>query len=443
MDKLSEFVSSLRTAVGNDNQLTVEEARNVISQINEFLYTNYPDIGTVEMLGRKYDYLSDFHIYWEKKHKEILDCRIDDAKCELVADALHDVFLKTNGRVFAELYDTCYLSAEEICAVRFFTANQDFRGSRKFAEHAEIYKDDPTVFSPEKIFSDPEGFVKSIKVEKLSQNDKRITYAKKAAQFLLNRKCEPFDLLAYYKNDVYALRKDLIDAVGAGYGNKKADMFIRDMVVLGVWQNVKGFDKIDVASDVNTIKVALRTGIIRTAIPLVSSFLDIFGCQYAYIDEVNPKAWRRVWEIWQKKYPDNCVNSPSLMDYFVYNIIGKEICRENLYVFLCETGKHTFKWHSSRNKTCQVCARKGIKTRKAEIIERRMACTDSDAEIVVSSLDSLKAFPEEQRPKNCPFVAICNSNRKLEPPKSISILGQTGWTTAYTRKGDGGGWLMF
>lgn len=52
-------------------------------------------------------------------------------------------------------------------------------------------------------------------------------------------------------------------------------MFLRDMVVLGIWQNVDGFDKIDVASDINTIKVALRTGIIKTEIPLVSSFLDI------------------------------------------------------------------------------------------------------------------------------------------------------------------------
>lgn len=32
-------------------------------------------------------------------------------------------------------------------------------------------------------------------------------------------------------------------------------MFIRDMVVLGVWNRVKGFDDIDVASDVNTIKL--------------------------------------------------------------------------------------------------------------------------------------------------------------------------------------------
>ena len=34
------------------------------------------------------------------------------------------------------------------------------------------------------------------------------------------------------------------------------------------------FDKIDVASDINTMKVAFRTRILKTEIPLVSSFLD-------------------------------------------------------------------------------------------------------------------------------------------------------------------------
>lgn len=109
-------------------------------------------------------------------------------------------------------------------------------------------------------------------------------------------------------------------------------MFLRDMVVLGVWKNVDNFDKIDVASDVNTIKVALRTGIISTAIPLVSSFLDIFCHQYSYIDKMNALAWRRVWEIWQSKYPLETISSPCLMDYFVYGVIGKQFCKSSLAI---------------------------------------------------------------------------------------------------------------
>lgn len=133
------------------------------------------------------------------------------------------------------------------------------------------------------------------------------------------------------------MRNDLI-ACNAGYGNKKADMFVRDMVVLGIWQNVTGFERINVASDVNTIKVALRTGIIRAAIPLVSSFLDIFCYQYEYIDEMNAAAWRRVWEIWTKKYPQESISSPCLMDYFVYNVVGRQFCKESLIFLLALMG---------------------------------------------------------------------------------------------------------
>ena len=91
-------------------------------------------------------------------------------------------------------------------------------------------------------------------------------------QMLIDRKLEPFDLLAFCNNDILKVRNLLINNKGSGYGNKKADMFLRDMVVLGVWENPKNFDKIDVASDINTIRVALRTGILKTEILLLSSF---------------------------------------------------------------------------------------------------------------------------------------------------------------------------
>lgn len=126
-------------------------------------------------------------------------------------------------------------------------------------------------------------------------------------------------------------------------------MFVRDMVVLGIWQNVTDFERINVASDVNTIKVALKTGIIRTAIPLVSSFLDIFCYQYEYIDDMNAAAWRRVWEIWKQKYPKESISSPCLMDYFVYNVVGRQFCKESLPIFTCPNG-HIFRWHSAKTR---------------------------------------------------------------------------------------------
>ena len=37
-------------------------------------------------------------------------------------------------------------------------------------------------------------------------------------------------------------------------------MFIRDMYVLGVWPDLKNMDQIDVASDVNTMRVRAALG---------------------------------------------------------------------------------------------------------------------------------------------------------------------------------------
>jgi len=48
--------------------------------------------------------------------------------------------------------------------------------------------------------------------------------------------------------------------------------------------------------------------------------------------------------------------------------------------------------------------------------------------------------------KECPFAAVCDPKSKkflkLNPPKSISILGKTGWESARTRSNEGGGGLM-
>lgn len=234
----------------------------------------------------------------------------------------------------------------------------------------------------------------------------------------------------------------MIYCKSAGYGNKKTDMFLRDMVVLGVWKDVKGFDKIDVASDINTIKVALRTGIIKTQIPLVSSFLDIFCYQYSYIDEMNALAWRRVWEIWHTIYPNETITSPCLIDYFVYRVVGKQFCKKNLYVFECDNEHHHFKWHSNRNKTCQLCHASHKKGVKAHLVMSVMPCNDPEGEISIRKSEYVRSLPKEQQFGECPFINICGENKKLMPPKSISIMGQTGWNSAYAKQNEGGGGLM-
>lgn len=442
MNKLSNFCSEIKAAIGETDTLSISDARKVVKSINDFLYTNYPGIGSTYALGEYREYFSDFHKFWDAYHEKILDCKIDNVKCELVADALHTVYVNTNGDAFRELYETYELSNEDICRIRFLTANQDFRGSRDFSTLAKKFRADNSVFDEEIIYDDPAEFIREIGIFNLSQNDKRITYAQTISKFLLDNQSAPFDLIKKFDRDISKLREAILSCEGSGYGNKKTDMFLRDMVVLKVWDNVTGFDKIDVASDVNTIKVALRTGIIKTEIPLVSSFLDIFCYQYGYIDTMNACAWRRVWEIWCEKYPSECIESPCLIDYFVYKVIGKQFCKETLYLYECETKEHKFFWHSPSRKKCKICLNNGIKNTKATRIARMMPCTNPEGYLAIRETPYVMSLQEEKKFNECPFKEICQENRNLQPPKSISILGQTGWTTAYTRKDEGGGGLM-
>ena len=73
-----------------------------------------------------------------------------------------------------------------------------------------------------------------------------------------------------------------------------------------------------------------------------------------------------------------------------------------------------------------------------------MPCTDQEGKIAISQTKFVKARDEEKKFFSCPFAQICKEygHMSLLPPKSISIRGRTGWTEAYTTKGNGGGGLM-
>lgn len=438
LELFAQHISSLYK-----NPLDINCARKLVKEINSFLYASNSNLGSVFELGKSFPYFSAFHKFWHQYHKEILNLSISDEICEKVADILHDVYIRTKGKAFEEIYETNDLKKEEICRIRLLTANQDFRGSRKFKEFANIFLDDPTIFDEYSIVDNPEDFVKSLGVTSLSQSDKRIQYAKRISQFLIEHNSQPYNIIKCFDNNVIALRNAMISYEGAGYGNKKTDMFIRDMIVLRVWENVTGFDSIDVASDVNTIKIALRTGILKSEIPLVSSFLDIFCYQYSYVDEMNAKAWRRVWEIWNEKYPNETVSSPCLLDYFIYNVVGKQFCKNSLHLFECEQG-HSFYWHSLRNRTCQVCYKKTGKRNKAKLVYSILPCEVDKGYISIDKTDFVKSNIAEPNYHQCPFKNVCEEygNKVLMPPKSISIMGQTGWSTAYTKENTGGGGLM-
>lgn len=295
--------------------LDISGAREIVRLINDFLYTTHDGIGTIEALGQTFDYFSEFHKFWHENYSEILDCKINNVNCEKVADALHNIYVISGGNAFTGIWDKCNLSDKDVCRVRLFTANQDFRGSLDFAPLANKFRVDPTIFDEDNIIADPDGFIADIGLANKPQSDKRKKYAYAIATFVKQHNCTPIEIIKAFNNNVSQFREALVEC-NAGYGYKKADMFIRDMVVHRIWNNVKGFEDVDVASDVNTMKVALRTGILTTAIPLLSSFLDIFCYQYGYVEQQNALAWRRVWEIWKDKYPSETLESPSLLDFF-------------------------------------------------------------------------------------------------------------------------------
>lgn len=441
MKGLTDFGNAIKEIMVAAPELNIEGARQIIHLLNDFLYTTHNGIGTIETLDETFEYFSDFHKFWHNNYKEILDCKVNENACEKVADALHSIYTLTNGTAFSVVWDTCGLSDEDICRIRLLTSNQDFRVSLDFKKISNIFINDKSTFNEDVIIDNPALFLTSLGLNNLSQTDKRVKYAKGIATFIKKRNCKPIEIINYFGNDVSELRRALVESK-IGFGYKKADMFIRDMVVLKIWPNIKGFDTIDVASDVNTIKVALRTGLLTTAIPLVSSFIDIFCYQYEYIDKMNALAWRKVWECWCKLFPNEKIESPSLLDYFVYQVIGKQFCGDKLVVFECDEFKHQFKWHSGKNKRCQICHEEGRFNKKAHIISKIRPCMDNDGYIAILNSEFVRKLGNNKKIRICPFSSICLENKYLQPPKSISIKGKTGWETAYSIQGEGGGGLM-
>ena len=158
---------------------------------------------------------------------------------------------------------------------------------------------------------------------------------------------------------------------------------------------------------------------------------------------MNAAAWRRVWEIWRGRYPSDDVASPCLLDYFIYEVVGRQFCRKALAIFRCEHG-HVFRWHSGQNKTCQVCFAQGHKHEKAALVDKILPCEDAEGYKAIEKTDYVKSGQAPADMRQCPFKDICDAYGKkgLQPPKSISIFGQTGWTSAYANDQEGGGGLM-
>lgn len=367
---LGELLNDLGLDVSIDKD-EIEVARKTLDKLNKYFYQ------------KKDEYISPYHEYWKDNHSQILNITINVEQAKKIAKVFEDVF------AFKEKYPNIEISPQinkeglsksNIANVRFFTAIQDFK--------INIYKAGRDPF--QKYLEKPEWFTASLIVESQnnildflkyieatgSQGDKRQKWMLNAAQFLLDF-CDgdAFNLFTLCKEDVIKIRELIADGQDFGYSRKKADMFIRDMIDWGVWNATQNLDKMNVASDTNTMRVALRTGLLEIPIPLLASYLDVYCYQYSLVDSLTQSGWRTVWEEWRNIPENHCPSTPASMDYLLYKSIGKANCKQNA-------------------RKCDKCLLNEV----------------------------------------CP-----KEKRNLKPPKSISILGLTGWESGRTDGGGGGG----
>lgn len=449
MGNFVEFIKEINQKIGISlpaswaNLSEVCLAQRFLEKLNEYFFQTYEKIGTTTFNGQELQYFSKFHKFWEANHKEILNVKIDREKAQLAAEALSKAIKQYGNNILGVANQPQGLSPEAVAQVRFFTANQDFREPPE--NQFDKYFDDPSRFEAQEIAEDPESFLKFLGMTRLSQTDKRIDFAKNAAKFLLEKNITAFEIARYYNNDAVRVREGLVNASNIGYGFKKANMYLRDMYEWNIWPRLNNLDQIDVASDINTIKLALRTGILKTDIQLLSSFLDIFCYQYSYIDEMSSKAWRVVWEKWTKLDSTTAPLSPCQMDYLIYRI-GREYCKPNVVKYECENG-HTFYHFGARLKKCPECGKKGINKQaipKYKLIPCQLNSSQlphHNGEIFLRGDNLLKTFNGF-----CIFEDVCQPKAEkfiaLNPPKSISIKGQTSWTNSYAYQEKGGGGMM-
>lgn len=374
--------------VGKDEY---ELTANILNEINKFLYQKKYNLPN--------EYISEFHQYWQENHEKILAPQINpNGECLEVARVLEDIYKNTTIKV---QLDTLDLSKEEIANVRFFTAIQDFNIDVQAKSNPfEFYKRNPQCFAPERILENNllvDTFLNFLEAD--SQRDKRKPWMLESARLLLQHyEGSAFNINSAHNGDVLEIKRALSEPQKYGFSIKKVDMFLRDMADLDVWKYKSNIDKINVMSDKNTMRVALRTGILQFRIPLLASYLDVYCYQYELVDRYNQMAWREVWNVWDTIEDNHRPSTPASIDYLIYRM-GKICCKKSI----------------RKCPPSNPITRKKIETLILQ--DRLIFCNFY-----------------------CIFSSICHPERKiLNSPNSISIEGRTGWKSGKINEGGGGG----
>ena len=430
MITLNEFLR-LICETSDDNSLN--KKRETLAAINRYFFQMPDTRSKAFALGADRNHVSPYHVFWETNHEELLGLTIDRECVSAVVTSLSKTITNYGTQILACDLHPDGLNDEEIARVRFLTSTQE-SGLTVGDSQWQAYVDNPSAFDLESVSKDPSSLISALGLEKMSQADKRRKYAMESAKMALGYNTTFLDLPGRFNNDAKKLVEFLAESSNMGFGYKIAHMLVRDLVELDVW-HLTNLEQVGVASDVHVMKVALRTGILKTAMPILSSFLDIFCYQYVAIQKKTTEAWTEVWNLWMDVEPDTCVLFPGAMDFFIFSL-GRNLCKDNVVWFNCAYCKHEFAKRNARSKKCPVCGK------AAEETGRSMQCIDYKS-IPIGFDNGFR--PGGIHVELCPFVNACNPSSPnfipFDPPKSISILQRTGWTTAYSDPKKGGGGL--
>lgn len=370
-----------------------ELAANILGEINKFLYQTH--------VGLDKEYISEFHKYWKNNHEKILQPQIGTDETIKVAKVLDRIYATNTIRVQLNTLD---LKPSEIANVRFFTAIQDFKIDISAKTNPfELYRLKADFFDSTKILDNEfliDEFLTRIGAD--SQRDKRKKWMVESARLLLrDYGGSAFNINNAHGGDVVEIKRALAGPGKYGFDQKKADMFLRDMGDLNVWTYRKNVEEINVMSDRNTMRIALRTGILQLRIPLLASYLDVYCYQYALVDQWSAKGWREVWRSWASIPNNHRPPTPASIDYFIYRM-GKLACRPSARLRKCPPSKPI-----DPKKLQSMLLQDQL------IFDTRCYCT---------------------------FESVCRDERKiLNHPMSISRLGATGWEQGRANEGGGGG----
>jgi hypothetical protein len=365
----------LKTAKIKVNKLLLDESQiaDILSKLNDFFYH--------EFYGNNRKFISKYHKFWEENHEKIIDAKINENSCRKISKILEHIFSKKSFPVSGDIKG---LNPNQIANARYFTIVQDFKIRFRIDPYS-LVKQKPYLFDAKEILNDFPNKVDELlnHLGAKSQTDKRHKFAKLCAELLIEKyNGDAFNIGKTHNYDA----KEIIDVLvnnpdkkfllQLGFSVKKATIFIRDMVDFGVWK-IKNPEILDLPSDSNTMKVALRTGIIRTRVPLLTSYLDVYCFQYGLIDKKCREAWRKVWEFWGEIHNNHRLPSPASFDFLIYRV-----------------GQN---WNKP------------------------------------DKMPEVKLFR-----KICP-----KDTKNLNPPKSISVFGATGWESGRIKeKTSGGGGIM-